>query len=385
MAQDDPLSTLLPKPPLPRPDRREAAIDEAMRRFDGEAPSAAAGRSSRTRRTWLAAPWGRPQLGAVLATALVGLVALPLWISRDQHPELANPAPSSLEVAPVVTGGAVTKVAPPAPARLDAVPVARQGDNRLAAAPPAQSDQGAVADRSDKAEAPKTQGSLASDLAAKPEEAVVTASRRAAVAAPPAIVLAEPVAAPALAPPPPPAAPAMGRAETRSARERDDSDEDVIVTARRAESSASWKASAPPRRPQARRTSRAGDWNACTVNDPTRSLSACAERPSGHVAEGLSRAWRGDLDGAIADFDQAIAASQQLGLAHLNRGLAYDRKGERDRALADLDRAVRQAPNSARAYYNRSLTLSRQGEKDRAAADADRAKELDPRYEAVIR
>ena len=71
MAQDDPLSALLPKPPLPRPDHREVAIGEAMRRFDGtdESPSPSDRRSG-AKRAWLATPWGRPQLGALLATAL---------------------------------------------------------------------------------------------------------------------------------------------------------------------------------------------------------------------------------------------------------------------------------------------------------------------------
>lgn len=383
MVQDDPLSTLLPKPPLPRPDRREATIDEAIRRFDGadEAPPAT-GRSSGAKRTWLATPWGRPQLGAVLATALVGLIALPLWISRDQHPELTNPAATSLEVAPAVPGRVVARAVQSSPARREAVPAATNDDARLAAMPAQQVEQGVLEDRSNRAEAaPKAVGSLASDSATKPGEAIVTVSRRAEPQAPPAIILAEPVAAPA----PPPAAPAMGRAAIASARERDDSADEVIVTARRVESTSNWKASAPQRLPQARRTSMPGDWNACTVNDPARSLGGCSELASGHVAEGLSRAWQGDLEGAIAEFDQAIAASQQSGLAHLNRGLAYERKGDRDRALADLDRAVQQAPNSARAYYNRSLVLYRKGEKSRAGADADRAIELDPRYAAVIR
>jgi tetratricopeptide (TPR) repeat protein len=229
--------------------------------------------------------------------------------------------------------------------------------------------------------APKAVGTVASDSAAEPDRTIVEVSRRAEAPAPAAIVLAEPVAAPA----PPPAAPAMGQTAIASARERDDSADEVIVTARRAAPTSNWKASAPPRHPQARRTSMPGDWNACTVNDPARSLESCTELSSGPVAEGLSRAWRGDLDGAIAAFDQAIAGSQQPGLAYLNRGLVYERRGDHDRALADLDRAVRQAPGSARAYYNRSLALYRNGDKDRAAADADRATELDPRYGAVIR
>ena len=375
--QDDPLSALLPKPPVPRPDRREAAIGEAIRRFDGdEATPTAGGRSPRAGRSWLATPWGRPQIGAVLATALVGLIALPLWVSRDRHPELTNPGATTFAVAPTAPARTpiAEQAAPPPPI------VAAPPATNSAALPGMQAEQRAVTSQADKAEAaPKAVGALAAS-SAKSEEAVVSVSRRTANLAPPAIVLAEPVPVPA--PPPPPAAPAMARAATSSARERDEGSDDVIVTARRVEG---WKASPAPRRPRARRTSQAGDWNACTVNDPTRSLVGCTEPASGHVAEGLARAWRGDLDGAVAAFDQAIAASQQPGLAYLNRGLVYDRKGDRERAVADLDRAIRHAPNSARAYYNRSLVFQRKGEKDRAGADADRAIELDPRYNAVIR
>ena len=161
--------------------------------------------------------------------------------------------------------------------------------------------------------------------------------------------------------------------------------DEVIVTARRAESAPGWRAAAAPRRREAPKTSRPGDWNACTVNDPTHSLATCGEAASGQVSDGLARAWRGDLDGALAAFDRAIAASSQSGLAYLNRGLIRARKRDDERALDDLDRAVRQAPGSARAYYHRSLVLHRLGEKARAEADAARAVELDPRYRAVMR
>lgn len=372
MTKEDPLLALLPKGPLPRPDRREAAIGEAMRRFDGEQGARrAAGRSPRAGRAWLATPWGRPQIGAVLATALVGLLALPLWVSRERHPELTSPGATTFAVAPSA----------PAPANIAEQAVVPPP---IVAAPPAtdgavsEGEQRAATDRAEKAEAaPKVAGEVA-DSAAKPDTAGVVVSRRAANLAPPAIVLADPVAE-AAPPASPRAAPTMARAAAPS--ERDEGPADVIVTARRVDD---YKAAPAPRRPLARRTSRAGDWNACTINDPTRRLESCADGASGHVANGLARGWTGDLDGAIAAFDQAIAASQQPGLAYLNRGLAYERKGDRDRAMADLDQAVRQAP-SARAYYHRSLAFEREGEKARARADADRAIDLDPRYSAVIR
>jgi tetratricopeptide (TPR) repeat protein len=158
------------------------------------------------------------------------------------------------------------------------------------------------------------------------------------------------------------------------------SDGDVVVTGQR--------------RP-ATKPARRGDWNACTVDDPKRRLDACkklvdpaAPGPDGrvatHIADGLSLAWRDDLDGAITAFDQAIALSPRLSFAYLNRGLTYAREGDLDRALADLDQAVRYAPNAARNYYNRSLLWRQRGDGGRAEADEKRAAALDLRYEALV-
>jgi tetratricopeptide (TPR) repeat protein len=129
--------------------------------------------------------------------------------------------------------------------------------------------------------------------------------------------------------------------------------------------------------------SRRGDWNACTVDDPARSLSGCAA--GGRVAEGVALAWRGEWDEAVKAFDRAIADSPRSSSAYLNRGMARRRTGDVAGALADLDRAVRYAPGSARAYYNRSLALREKGDLRRARADEARAAELDERYRVLVR
>jgi hypothetical protein len=378
VAPDDPLSALLPKPPLPRPDRREAAIGDALRQFDGtdEAPSASSHRPG-TKPTWLAAAWRRPQFGTVLAAVIVGMIVLPLWTARDRRPELAGPAATTIEAERASPARGAGPGAPSPSARLDGAPVAADRDTPLVAAPPPRVDQDTAARQTAKSEAPP-QLADATAAASEQEDATAPALRRTAPSSPPAMVRAESATAPA---PSPPAAPTL--AESR--RERDNSNDEVVVTAKRMDSAMDQSAEVVPRRLQARQASRPGDWNACTVNDPARSLKNCRGSASETVAQGLVRAWQGDLDGAIDRFDQAIAASPQSGLAYLNRGLAYERKGEGDRALADLDRAVRQMPNSARAYYNRSLLLGRRGERDRAEADAARAMELDSGYRAVIR
>ena len=136
-----------------------------------------------------------------------------------------------------------------------------------------------------------------------------------------------------------------------------------------------------------------GDWNACTVDDPGRSLDACRKRlaraakgeAAARLAAGIGHAWAGETDSAIADFDRAIAAAPTSAAAYLNRGLAWRRSGDLGRALADLDRAVKYGPGEARNYYNRSLILRQQGAAGRARRDEERAIELDPAYAEVVR
>lgn len=136
-----------------------------------------------------------------------------------------------------------------------------------------------------------------------------------------------------------------------------------------------------------------GDWNACTINDPQPNLAACKHyvNPAGkgksgvaaaHLAEGLTLAWSGDIDAAIADFDKAITAAPRSSFAYLNRGLAFQKRGDQDKALADLDNAVRYAPYAARTYYNRSILLRERGNAKRADADLQRAVDLDGRYKS---
>lgn len=207
-----------------------------------------------------------------------------------------------------------------------------------------------------------------SAVAPEPPSPVPMAARSAA-ARPAAEPMAPGFAAPA-PPPPPPAQTALAAADLE--------ERSVVVTGSRVGRASS---------------TRRGDWNACTVADPNRSLGDCrriatprAKGPAGdaagRLAEGLERAWRGDLDGAIASFDAALALQPKMAAAYLNRGLAYQRQGQLDRALADLDRAIRYAP-SARGFYNRSLIHRQRGNARRADADLDRAVEIDSRYAAL--
>jgi hypothetical protein len=356
---DDDIAAALPRPPLPAPARREAAIAEALRRFDGAEPASAA----KDRRTARPASWwsprGRPYAGALAGAFLVALVGLPfVWSSfdrsvpgggRGERPRVeapgAGPAAADSEAEPAP---AVRPPAPGSPAAADEVP---------AEAPAPLARAGPVAKAG---EAPAASAEPVAPSPAEPHgDVVVTGSRirrpNLESTSPVTVVGEESVAA-------------------------DDSDSAITVTGTRS------RYVAPRRR---------GDWNACTIDDPGRDLAACrkragpaANRASGaatRVAEGLSQGWEGDLEEAVDSFDRAIALEPRSSEAYLNRALARRRLGDLDGALADLDRAVRFAPRAARYYYQRSLVLHQRGDHHRAESDEERAVALDPRYRVAVK
>jgi tetratricopeptide (TPR) repeat protein len=171
----------------------------------------------------------------------------------------------------------------------------------------------------------------------------------------------------------------------RVARERED------VSRRAVASVTALSAESIDPAPAARR----GDWNACTIDDPARSLRNCrraidanAGGAKGEAAaalgQGLTRAWQGEWRPAIAAFDRAIARHSGNPLAWLNRGLAHRRSGNPARARADLDEAIRLAPRAARGWYARSLLRRDQGDAEGARQDAARAVQLNSRYRALF-
>ncbi|MEP7005493.1 MAG: tetratricopeptide repeat protein [Sphingomonas bacterium] len=415
MTIDSDISAALPEPPPPRPARRDAAIAEALRRFDGgeagNRPRAATPVSWRRRIV-------RPQFAAFATVALVALISLPVWMSGDHQfgsvsPEApASPVPGAVSTAVpgAVTNpaasGSVTRQVPVSPPRASTATsssVSRQVEpafpNPPSAVVAAGGDaRGAAADAPidgsfdprrvevrDKANLAGFSASESRPVEAKrlDKDVFARAENRAGLGY--------------AAPPPPPAeappviASMAPRAPTIAGRVAADAspEADIAVTGTRmSESSYGDVVVTGQRRSAAAKPAAYGNWNACTVDDPKQRLDACrklvdpaapgsANRAAARVADGLSRAWQDDLDGAISAFDQAIAISPRLSFAYLNRGLVYAHKGELDRALEDMNRAVRYAPDVARNYYGRSLLWRQRGDAKRAAADQARAIALD--------
>ena len=87
---------------------------------------------------------------------------------------------------------------------------------------------------------------------------------------------------------------------------------------------------------------------------------------------------KGEYDHAIADYNQAIRLDPNMAAAYSNRGDAWRGKGDFVRATADFDRAIKLSPQFALAYDNRGLVSYQKQDYDHAIADFNAAIQLDP-------
>jgi tetratricopeptide (TPR) repeat protein len=99
-----------------------------------------------------------------------------------------------------------------------------------------------------------------------------------------------------------------------------------------------------------------------------------------YADRGLAYRAKGDLDHALADSNAAIALDPKLAAAYNSRGSAYFSKGDKDRAIADFDEAIRLDPKRFFLYTNRGVAFAAKGDNDHAIADYSEAVRLEPKY-----
>jgi hypothetical protein len=222
----------LPEPPPPRPARRDAAIDAALRRFDG-LPDAPAAASEGPRRSW--ASTHRPQLAVAFSALLLVIIFIPAALIGLRN----APPPSKRAASRMVAQDRLAP--PPAPAQRP------PADADVAQAPPSGPQPGETPplgkDQSEERQV------VTNDLPAAPAQA----DRVEAAPAPAparANELAEAAPPPPPPPPPPPsptAAPSSLSAKTADAQDvgRDAAAQDIVVTGARISQSTPYAAFVP--------------------------------------------------------------------------------------------------------------------------------------------
>ena len=109
-----------------------------------------------------------------------------------------------------------------------------------------------------------------------------------------------------------------------------------------------------------------------TVNDPAKDAVSLNTLGSDKYA-------KGDLKGAIADYDHALKLDPKLAKAYYNRGLAKYDQGSYAEAIADYDQAIKLNPAYEDAFVNRGLAKDSNDDLDGAIADDNAALKLDPK------
>jgi tetratricopeptide (TPR) repeat protein len=110
-----------------------------------------------------------------------------------------------------------------------------------------------------------------------------------------------------------------------------------------------------------------------------------SEAARDYVKRGIARFSKGDVDGAIGDYDKALEISPRLAEAHLNRGKARRAKGKLDEAIEDYEKVMELDPrltsnnrDIAQAYTNRGFIRTNNFDLDGALSDFDKAIEVAP-------
>jgi ribose transport system substrate-binding protein len=102
-----------------------------------------------------------------------------------------------------------------------------------------------------------------------------------------------------------------------------------------------------------------------------------------YISRAYAMAQKGDLEGAVADYDRVIQLDPKLAEAYISRADAKNRQGNLDGAIADCDQAIQLNPKFALAYGVRGRVQQSKGNLDRAIADYSQAIQFDPKLAEV--
>jgi len=97
-----------------------------------------------------------------------------------------------------------------------------------------------------------------------------------------------------------------------------------------------------------------------------------------HLDDGKAKREKGDYDGAIAAYNQALELDAQYTPAYDYRGEAKAAMDDNEGAIADYNTVLALDPNDFEAYFSRGQAEAALGDYDGAIADYDHALAMDP-------
>ena len=96
---------------------------------------------------------------------------------------------------------------------------------------------------------------------------------------------------------------------------------------------------------------------------------------------GLARSALGDNQGAIADYEESLRLkNSEPWIVYNNRGVARSDLGDNQGAISDYDQAIKLKPDYSSAYNNRGSARNALGDNQGAISDYDQAIKLKPDY-----
>jgi tetratricopeptide (TPR) repeat protein len=107
---------------------------------------------------------------------------------------------------------------------------------------------------------------------------------------------------------------------------------------------------------------------------------ASTESPTAedHFHRGNALDDKGDVDGAIAEYREALRLRPDFAEAHYNLGVELRHKVDRNGAIAEYREALRLMPDFAEAHYNLGVELEAQGKRKEALEEYRKACQLAP-------
>jgi tetratricopeptide (TPR) repeat protein len=107
------------------------------------------------------------------------------------------------------------------------------------------------------------------------------------------------------------------------------------------------------------------------------------ETADGWLDRGLQQANIGDLDGAIASWDEALIMEPDLAEAWQHRGGALGNLGRLEEAIASFEKVLLLNPENQQAWFSRGLVLEAMGKIEEAISCYQKILELNPSFEGV--